>query len=66
MKLLCGFTQSSDTAPGSDNSSDPTKLAELESRLAAQSSETERLKVNKKILKITSPTFTCSFIIICI
>lgn len=35
---------SSDAAPSSGGSSDPTKMAELESRLAAQTSESERLK----------------------
>lgn len=37
--------QPSDAAPSSDGSFDAAKMAELESRLAAQTTETERLKV---------------------
>lgn len=43
--LHFGFFQSSDAAHSSDGSLDAAKIAELESRLAAQTSETERLKV---------------------
>ncbi|KAM9315147.1 general vesicular transport factor p115 isoform 1-T1 [Pholidichthys leucotaenia] len=39
--------QSSDTVTSSDSSIDAAKVAELESRLAAQISETEKLKVGK-------------------
>lgn len=41
---------SSDTLPSSDSSLDAAKVAELESRLAAQTSESERLKVEVKSL----------------
>lgn len=37
--------QSSDAVSGSDGSLDAAKMAELESRLTAQTTETERLKV---------------------
>ncbi|XP_074546848.1 general vesicular transport factor p115 isoform X3 [Halichoeres trimaculatus] len=39
---------SSDAAPSGDGSSDSAKMAELESRLAAQTAETERLKAEVK------------------
>ncbi|KAG7221825.1 hypothetical protein INR49_017000 [Caranx melampygus] len=39
---------SSDVVPSSDGSSDPAKVAELESRLAAQTAEAERLKEETK------------------
>ncbi len=42
-----GFCQSSDAVPSSDSSLDATKMTELESRLAAQTTETEKLKVCK-------------------
>ncbi|KAM7009065.1 general vesicular transport factor p115 isoform 4-T4 [Tautogolabrus adspersus] len=41
---------SSDAAPSSDGSLDAQKMAELESRLAAQTNETERLKAEAKSL----------------
>ncbi|XP_030593173.1 general vesicular transport factor p115 isoform X6 [Archocentrus centrarchus] len=41
---------SSDTLPSSDSSLDAAKVAELESRLAAQTSESERLKAEVKSL----------------
>lgn len=42
---FAGFLQSSDAVSGSDGSLDAAKMAELDSRLAAQTAETERLKV---------------------
>lgn len=44
-KLFTAFSQSSDVVPGSDGSLDAAKMAELESRLAAQTTEMEKLKV---------------------
>uniref|UniRef100_A0A7N6AAT5 General vesicular transport factor p115 n=1 Tax=Anabas testudineus TaxID=64144 RepID=A0A7N6AAT5_ANATE len=42
--------RSSDTVPSSDSSLDAAKMAELESRLAAQTAETEKLKEETKRL----------------
>lgn len=44
-----GFSQCSDTLPSSDSSLDAAKMAELESRLGAQTSEMERLKVRENM-----------------
>lgn len=44
-KLFPAFSQSSDVVPCSDGSLDAAKMAELESRLAAQTTEMEKLKV---------------------
>uniref|UniRef100_A0A3B4FWT7 General vesicular transport factor p115 n=1 Tax=Pundamilia nyererei TaxID=303518 RepID=A0A3B4FWT7_9CICH len=43
------FKSCSDTLPSSDSSLDAAKMAELESRLGAQTSEMERLKVRENI-----------------
>uniref|UniRef100_A0A7N8X681 General vesicular transport factor p115 n=1 Tax=Mastacembelus armatus TaxID=205130 RepID=A0A7N8X681_9TELE len=50
MSLLSGFAQPSETVPSSDSSLDASKIAQLESRLAAQTSETERLREEMKSL----------------
>ncbi|XP_071391930.1 general vesicular transport factor p115 isoform X6 [Centroberyx affinis] len=46
-----GVSTSLDAAPGSEGSTDTAKVAELESRLAAQTSETERLQEARSLLE---------------